>query len=147
MNIESYTGSCHCGAVTFEVQMEGGLSNPRHCNCSLCRRKGTVMETLTADRFTLLTGNASLSVYQWNTKKAKHTSAKSVVFTPTIKGVLIRISLGSTLVVWMTSTHSALKILAWWTALLDPLLKWHAVKNNDSPDAFCSELTAYEIFT
>ena len=30
------------------------------------------METLTADRFTLLTGNASLSVYQWNTKKAKH---------------------------------------------------------------------------
>ena len=30
------------------------------------------METLTADRFTLLTGGASLSVYQWNTKKAKH---------------------------------------------------------------------------
>ncbi len=71
-SIESYKGSCHCGAVTFEVQMEGGLANPRHCNCSLCRRKGTVMETLTADRFTLVTGEEKLSLYQWNTKKAKH---------------------------------------------------------------------------
>ena len=30
------------------------------------------METLTADRFTLVTGEEKLSLYQWNTKKAKH---------------------------------------------------------------------------
>ncbi|WP_428641323.1 GFA family protein [Roseibium sp.] len=34
------TGSCHCGAVSYEMKTQ-----PRHavmCNCSICRRLGTV---------------------------------------------------------------------------------------------------------
>jgi hypothetical protein len=34
------TGSCHCGAVSYEMR-----SQPRHaveCNCSICRRLGTI---------------------------------------------------------------------------------------------------------
>jgi hypothetical protein len=32
-----HQGSCHCGAVRFEI--EGELSSGFICDCSLCRRK------------------------------------------------------------------------------------------------------------
>ena len=37
----TYHGSCHCGAVTFEVEAEftEGIS----CNCSHCKRKGMLL--------------------------------------------------------------------------------------------------------
>ena len=72
VNPETFEGSCHCGTVKFEVTMHDGLANPRRCNCSLCRRKGAVMETLTTNNFRLIAGAESLSLYQWNTKTAKH---------------------------------------------------------------------------
>ena len=72
-----FTGSCHCGKVQFEVRLEGGLTNPRRCNCSLCRRKGAIMETLFADGFTLLAGEENLSTYRWNTQKARHYFCKT----------------------------------------------------------------------
>ena len=43
ISMEIARGSCHCGAVVFEVALEDGLQNVRRCNCSLCRRKGAVM--------------------------------------------------------------------------------------------------------
>lgn len=35
-----YRGSCHCGAVAFEV--EGEIQSVLSCNCSICRRKGSL---------------------------------------------------------------------------------------------------------
>lgn len=34
----NYKGSCHCGAVAFEV--EGEIGQVIDCNCSICSRKG-----------------------------------------------------------------------------------------------------------
>ncbi|MCB9655375.1 MAG: GFA family protein [Deltaproteobacteria bacterium] len=65
-------GSCHCGAVTFEVHLEHGLEDVRRCNCSLCRRKGAVMASVPIQGFRIITGADFLTLYQWNTKTAEH---------------------------------------------------------------------------
>ena len=65
-----YRGSCHCGAVQFEVSST--LVQTFRCNCSLCRRKGAVMTLVNPEEFKLLKGEDALSLYQFNTRTAKH---------------------------------------------------------------------------
>ena len=66
----TYRGSCHCGAVSFEVRTT--LSPAMRCNCSLCRRKGAVMASVEPQDFKLLSGEEQLGLYQFNTNTAKH---------------------------------------------------------------------------
>lgn len=68
--MRSYEGSCHCGAVRFSAQTT--LSPATRCNCSICRRKGSVMVSADPEHFQLLAGEDSLSLYQFNTHTAKH---------------------------------------------------------------------------
>jgi hypothetical protein len=36
-----HSGSCHCGAVTFEVAVTGtGTLEAVRCNCSICTKSG-----------------------------------------------------------------------------------------------------------
>jgi hypothetical protein len=70
--MKTVRGSCHCGAVVFEVDLDNGLEDLRRCNCSLCRRKGAVMVTVPLDRLRVVQGADKLTLYQWNTRKAKH---------------------------------------------------------------------------
>lgn len=66
-----YQGSCHCGAVRFTVALD--LTQPVYrCNCSLCRRKGAMIAAAPKAALTVTQGWAQLSVYQFNTKVAKH---------------------------------------------------------------------------
>ena len=66
------TGQCHCGGVVFEVTLENGFENLRRCNCSLCRRKGAVMASVPLAGLKVTKGEDMLTLYQWNTKTAKH---------------------------------------------------------------------------
>lgn len=70
--MELKTGTCHCGAISFTVELENGLSDLRRCNCSLCRRKGYIMASVPLARLTVKQGEDKLSLYQWNTGTAKH---------------------------------------------------------------------------
>lgn len=70
--METMTGSCHCGAVVFEVDLTGGFENLRRCNCSLCRRKGAVMASVPLERLRIVRGEDKLTLYQWNTRQARH---------------------------------------------------------------------------
>ena len=70
--METRTGSCHCGAVVFEVELEDGLQNLRRCNCSLCRRKGAIMAGIPVEKLKVVAGEDQLSLYQWNKKIARH---------------------------------------------------------------------------
>jgi len=65
-----YQGSCHCGRVTFEVSAT--LDRVIDCNCSACRRKGALWHAATDADLRILTGEADLVLYQFNTKTAKH---------------------------------------------------------------------------
>jgi hypothetical protein len=66
------TGTCHCGAVVFEVHLEDDLGKLLRCNCSLCRRKGAIMAFAPVENLTVVKGADMLALYQWNTKVAKH---------------------------------------------------------------------------
>jgi len=70
--METRVGTCHCGAVRFEVDLEDGLSNLRRCNCSLCRCKGAIMASVPVDRLRVTAGADRLTLYQWNTRTARH---------------------------------------------------------------------------
>jgi hypothetical protein len=70
--VQTLTGSCHCGAVVFEVDIDDGLGRLSRCNCSLCRRRGAIMAAVPLDRLRVLKGADNLTLYQWNTGIAKH---------------------------------------------------------------------------
>ncbi|MGH8780531.1 GFA family protein [Paraburkholderia sp.] len=64
-------GSCHCGAVKFEVRT--AVAPATRCNCSLCRRKGALMSPMVAAAdLQVVEGADALSLYQFNTQVAKH---------------------------------------------------------------------------
>ena len=65
-------GACHCGAVTFHVKLSGGLTEARRCDCSLCRMRGAVALSARVEDLTVLTGEDRLTLYQFNTRVAKH---------------------------------------------------------------------------
>lgn len=65
-----YHGSCHCGAVQFEVDTD--LTRATECNCSICTRKGALHHRVSPEHFRLLSGQESLTLYQAGSKIAKH---------------------------------------------------------------------------
>jgi hypothetical protein len=68
-------GSCHCGAVAFEVAAPERVEVER-CNCSICRRTGFLHLIVPKSRFRLLRGADALSSYRFNTGVAEHTFCK-----------------------------------------------------------------------
>jgi hypothetical protein len=62
--MKTYTGSCHCGKVRYEVQTD--LGQVISCNCSLCSRRGHLLSFVSADQFKLLSGEDALTDYQFN---------------------------------------------------------------------------------
>lgn len=67
-----HKGSCHCGAVQFELKLPNGLENLRRCNCSMCRRRGAVVASVPLSGINITQGEEVLRLYQFNTKTAKH---------------------------------------------------------------------------
>ena len=63
-------GSCHCGAVRFRV--DSPITELTTCDCSLCRIRNAVMAKIPEQALTVLEGEAMLTLYQWNTRRAKH---------------------------------------------------------------------------
>ncbi len=67
-----YTGSCHCGAVRFEVEAPDEIE-VEDCNCSICSKAGFLHLIVPLARFRLLSGEDQLRTYTFNTGVAKHT--------------------------------------------------------------------------
>jgi hypothetical protein len=72
--MKTYHGSCHCGAVKFEVEAE--LSQLERCNCSICSKKGALFVRVPPAQFRQLQGEDELTPYQFNTKLARHLFCK-----------------------------------------------------------------------
>jgi len=63
-------GSCHCGAVRFQVEAE--ITELTTCDCSLCVKKNAVMAKVHEHALTITAGEEALSLYRWNTGVARH---------------------------------------------------------------------------
>lgn len=69
------TGGCQCKAVRYEVDID--LTEPiLECNCSRCEAIGALLSFVPAQSFTLLSGEADLTDYRFNTKKIAHLFCK-----------------------------------------------------------------------
>jgi hypothetical protein len=69
---ERHKATCHCGAVELELFLPDGVVNPRHCDCSICRRKGAVVASVPLAGLRVVKGQDVLRLYQFNTRTAKH---------------------------------------------------------------------------
>lgn len=67
-----HKGSCHCGAVSFEVSAPE-IIMASQCNCSICKSCGFLHLIVKKDQFKLLSGEDMITTYTFNTKTAKHT--------------------------------------------------------------------------
>jgi hypothetical protein len=67
----TYEGGCHCGRVRFRVTAD--LDRVSECNCSMCTKKGFLHLIVPPERFELLSGEAALTTYRFNSMTAKHT--------------------------------------------------------------------------
>ena len=63
---------CHCGAVEIQVNLKKELDKLMRCNCSMCKRKGTMVTTVNKEDLKIVKGEDKIKIYQFNTKVAKH---------------------------------------------------------------------------
>jgi len=76
-----YKGSCHCGAVAFEVEAPGPFV-AQSCNCSICTKSGFLHLIVPRSRFHLLRGEDHLVTYTFNTGVAKHRFCRTCGMKP-----------------------------------------------------------------
>lgn len=63
-------GSCHCGAVKFEVQ--GTPEGVIECNCSHCQRKGFLLWFVPRNALRITSGGDALTTYTFNKHVIRH---------------------------------------------------------------------------
>ena len=68
--LRTYRGSCHCGAVRFEIDTD--FPELTLCDCSICKRRNALMVKVHESRFRLLAGADALTEYRFHTKTARH---------------------------------------------------------------------------
>lgn len=65
-----HEGSCHCGAVAFTV--DAPMTSALACNCSLCRRRGTLLAFVPREAMTVTQGADVLARYTFNRHAIVH---------------------------------------------------------------------------
>ena len=70
MAAQSYTGSCHCGAVAYSVEVD--TDQALKCNCSICTKLGAVWAFAPKAKFNLNKGAGKQGDYLFNKKMLHH---------------------------------------------------------------------------
>lgn len=71
-----HTGSCHCGAVKFEADIDVAAGATR-CNCSICVRVAQSSSIIKPSAFKLLAGEGGMGMYEWGMKVGKRYFCKT----------------------------------------------------------------------
>src|SRR4051794_1277954 len=83
---KKHQGSCHCGAVRFEVEVDA--TGGTRCNCTVCTKVGSVTTIVKPAAFTLLAGDGALGFYEWGFKTARRFFCKTCAVSCFVRGHL-----------------------------------------------------------
>ena len=81
----SIRGSCHCGKVAY--RLDADPTQAMQCNCSICRRKGSLLSFASPDQFTLETPRDAIAVYTFKSHSIRHQFCKTCGCAPFSEGV------------------------------------------------------------
>ena len=70
-----YKGSCHCGAVQYEVDA-AEVIECQECNCSICSKSGYLHFIVPQSKFKLIQGEDQITTYTFDSAEAKHKFCK-----------------------------------------------------------------------
>ena len=68
--IENLT--CHCKEVQIELKLNNDLEEVVRCNCSLCKKRGSIMAKIKLKNLKIIKGSDKLKLYKFGKNKAEH---------------------------------------------------------------------------
>ena len=82
---KKHTGSCHCGAIKFEVEIDATRGS--RCNCSICTKLGAIGAIAKPEAFTAI-AEADAATYRWGGMTGTRYFCKHCGITTHLRGHL-----------------------------------------------------------